>query len=200
MTGRGIVIQNAEKKDSECRAIFPRLNPHLQSCASVADAERKGPVGAPTSAQEASEIVFFPGFGAAPPVKAAFPLVKFLVVHDPAPGSVKFIAHHRVTHLVINHVFQKPDRYESAVEQGMNPDDAIFFMDRPENNLITRPGLALAPPDEAIAFEPVAKVASVQLVEDRAEIEEPPLLLKGELPLHGQARGRDFTFAGGHIR
>ena len=50
----------------------------------------------------------------------------------------------------------------------------------------------------AESLEPIAKMAGVQFVEDRPQIEVLALLGKSELPLHGQHGTGNSTFRGGH--
>ena len=107
------------------------------------------------------------------------------------PGAVVFIAHDRVTHLVINHVFQKPRGDEIAVEERVDADEPVFLLDGGEDDAVARAPGAFAAPDDRVAPQAVAEIPGVQFVEQRAEVEKTPLreFWKVELPLHGQVCG-----------
>jgi hypothetical protein len=80
----------------------------------------------------------------------------------------------------------------------VHADDAVIFLDRPEDDAIFRALFAFAPPNDGVSAQPAAEIAGVQLVKVRTQIEEPTFLIEGELPLHRQLRARNFAFAMSH--
>jgi hypothetical protein len=80
----------------------------------------------------------------------------------------------------------------------MNSNQAIFLLDCPKDDLIAGRGLALAAPDDVVALQPVPKVSSVQLVEDRPQVEKAALLDEGKLPLEGSFAMESFRLRVGH--
>src|SRR5262249_14332034 len=121
--------------------------------------------------QKAREILLLPTACAMIIAKLALAPVKFLGVHAPPAASQSFVRYHRVQHFVIKHVLQKPARHECLIEQGMNPNHAVFLLDRAKNKMVLRPMFAAAAPLHFVITKPAAKVALVQLVENLAEIE-----------------------------
>src|SRR4051812_8285140 len=89
-------------------------------------------------------------------------------------------------HLVIENVLQKPKRNEGLIESGIDPDHAIFFLDRAEDEIFLGPLFATAAPLHFVTAQPAAKVAMIEFVEDALEIEMSTFMPQVQLPLHGQ--------------
>ena len=64
-------------------------------------------------------------------------------------------------HLVIQHVPQKPQRHEGLVQRTINPNHAVFFLDRSENELFSWTVFSPSTPDHFVAANTPAKVPLV---------------------------------------
>src|ERR1700730_10140306 len=76
----------------------------------------------------------------------------------------------------------------------MNPDHAVFFLNRSENKMIFGPVFSPAAPFHLVVAQPAAKVTSVELIENRAQVEVFSFLAQIKLSLHRQRAIRDFPF------
>src|SRR5205823_6764570 len=133
--------------------------------------------------QKPREILFFPAPRASIPRKLAFPLVTLFGV-DPAPSvGARFVRHHRVQHFVIENVTEEPWRNERLIEQRVDPDHAILFLDRPENKIILRPPLPFPAPNHLVSAQASTKKSFVQPLEIFSQIETLSFVLQVELPL-----------------
>ena len=94
---------------------------------------------------------------------------------------------------MIKHILEKPARNERLIEQRMNADDAIFFLNRTENKIFLRPLPAPAAPDHAIAAQAAAEMPFVHVRKNSAKIKAAALMLKMEVPLHRQRRPGQFS-------
>ena len=110
--------------------------------------------------------------------KLALPPIKFFGVHAAPATSQKFVRHDRVQHFMIENVFQKPARHECLIEQRVNSNDAVFFLDRSKNEMILRPMFPATSPFHFVIAKPAAKIALVQMIKDRTEIEVLAFLTK----------------------
>src|SRR5213078_4440999 len=105
------------------------------------------------------------------PRKLAFPLVKLFGV-DPAPSvGARFVRYHRVQHFVIENVTEEPWRNERLVEQWVDPDHAILFLNRPKNKIILRSSLPFLAPNHLVSAQASAKKSFVQAIEIFSQIE-----------------------------
>ena len=73
---------------------------------------------------------------------------------------------------------EKPERNKRLIEQRIDPDDAIFFLDRPEDEIFFRTLFPPPSPHHFVAAQPATKIALVQLIENRAQIEISSLMLR----------------------
>ena len=96
-------------------------------------------------------------------------------------------------HLVIQHVPQKPQRHKRLIQRGINPNDAVLFLYRAKNELLSRTVLPPASPDHLVAANTPAKVLLVQIIKDFSQIEMRPLVAQIQLPLHRQLWVCEFT-------
>src|SRR5688572_21470756 len=127
------------------------------------------------SAQEAGEVLLFPRLGSLEPMELALPLEELLVVHEPPTLRVVPVRHDGMEHLVIDHVLEKPCGNECLIQERMDADHAVLFLDGAEDDVVLWPLAAPPPPLNDIATEAVAEVPLVHLVEDVPEIKVPPL-------------------------
>jgi len=125
--------------------------------------------------------------------KFALTPIEFLRVHAPPATPQKFIRHNGVKHFVIEHVFQKPPRHECLIEQGMDANHAVFFLDRSKNKMVFRSMFSAPPPFHFVITKSPAKIAFVQLIKDLTEIEVVAFLAKIKLSLHRQRAIRDLA-------
>jgi len=131
-------------------------------------------------------------------MKLPFAFEECVMVHDALSGFRVTIRNHGVTHLVVNDVLDEPARDECAIEQRMNADEFVAFLDGAEHDLVCGTIAPLLSPHDLIPLQAVPKVAGVQLVEDLAQIEMPSLFREQELPLHWQFGYCGFALLRGH--
>ena len=126
--------------------------------------------------------------------EAALELVEFFGMDATPPSRERLIRHDGMQHLVVKDVTQKPQRHERLIERGIDPDDAVFFLDGAENEIILRTMFTPASPHHLITAQASPKVALVQLVENGAQIEVAPFMPQIELALHRQLGMGEFAF------
>jgi hypothetical protein len=105
-------------------------------------------------------------------------------------------------HLVIHHILEEPHWHERAIEQRMNADDAILFLDGAENEVLARRQPAATTPGDFVSLERVVEKPRIQAIENRLQIKVFSLRSKSELPLdRARARMRNFSFGStrGHV-
>ncbi len=110
--------------------------------------------------------------------KLALPTIEFVGVHAPPATSQEFVRYDRMQHFVIEDVFQKPARHECLIEQRVNSNYPVFFLNRSKNEMIFRPMFPATTPFHLVIAKPAAKIALVQLIKDRTEIEVLAFLTK----------------------
>ncbi len=125
--------------------------------------------------------------------KFALTPIEFLGVHPPPATSQQFVRHDGVKHFVMEHVFQKPPRHECLIEQGMDTNHPVFFLDRSKNEMVFRAMFSAPSPFHVVITKPAAKIALVQLIKDLTEIEVVAFLAKIKLSLHRQRAIRDLA-------
>src|SRR5437762_8265014 len=94
----------------------------------------------------------------------------------------------------IKNVTEEPGRHERLIEEGIDPDHAVFFLDGAENKIFFRAPLPFPAPDDFVAAKFAAEISFVQSIEVRPQIEVPSFVLEVELPLHRQLRVADLSF------
>ena len=99
-------------------------------------------------------------------------------MHTAPATAARFVRHDRVQHFVIKNVLEEPERDEWLIEQWINPNDAIFFLDRSENEIFFRTLFTSTAPHHFVTTKPTAKIRVVELIENRAQIEVTPLMLQ----------------------
>ena len=115
-------------------------------------------------------------------------------MHTAAAVWQRLIGYDRMQHLVIKNVTQKPERDERLIEQRIDANDAILFLNCAENKIIARSMFASAAPHHLITTKTPAKISLIQIIENSAQIEVFPFMLQIQLALHRQLRVRDFAF------
>jgi hypothetical protein len=139
-----------------------RTNMHSASC---------GHDGLAALPQEAREIFVFPAPSALVKTKFAFAPIEFVGM-DTAPAiPLRFVRHDGVQHFVIENVFEEPERNEFLIEPRIDPDHAIFFLDRAEDKIFFRTFATFPAPNHFVAAQTIAEVTRVYFVEDTAQIE-----------------------------
>jgi hypothetical protein len=114
-------------------------------------------------------------------------------MNSPAAPRQRLIRHHRMQHLVIKHVAQKPERDKRLIERRINSDHAIFFLDRAKDEIFSGTMLSPATPRDFVAAKTPAKIPFVQVIKDRAQIEMRSLVPQIQLSLHRQFWVRKFS-------
>jgi hypothetical protein len=127
-------------------------------------------------------------------VKFAFAPIELFGVNLASSTPQESVRNDRVQHFVVKDVFQIPVWDESLVQKRMNPNDAVLLLNRPENKVVFRPMFSPATPFHFVIPQPAAKIASVELIENRPQIEVFSFLAQIQLSLHRQCAIRDFPF------
>src|SRR5205807_2802347 len=148
----------------------------------------------PPLSQKPREIFFFPPARTAVTRKFPLALVKFFRVNATASIRPSFIRNHRMQHLVIKNVTEEPRRHERLIEERINPDYAVFFLDGAENEILFRAPLPFPAPRHFVTAQLSAEVALVQPIEVCSKIEISSFMLQVEMQLHRQLRVGDFSF------
>lgn len=81
-------------------------------------------------------------------------------------------------HFVVKHVFQIPARHERLIEQGMNSDYAVLFLDCSKNEMIFRRLFATTAPLHFVIAKATAKISLIHFAKKFTEIEMLSLLPK----------------------
>jgi hypothetical protein len=82
-------------------------------------------------------------------------------VNAATTGGIFLLRYNRVKHLVIDDVFEKPGRNKRRIEQRMNPNDTVLFLDRTKNKVFFRGQSSLASPTDGVAAKRAIKIFSV---------------------------------------
>jgi hypothetical protein len=77
-------------------------------------------------------------------------LEEAVMVNDPAACGVMLVRDKCMEHLVIDHVFKIPAWDELTIEQRMNADDAIFFLNAAKDDVARWPSTTAAPPRDLV--------------------------------------------------
>src|SRR5947199_8745606 len=89
-------------------------------------------------------------------------------------------------HLVIEHVAQKPERHEWLIQRRIDPNHAIFLLNRAKNEMFSRAMLSSSAPDNLVPPMAPTKVPFVQLFKDGPQIEMRSLVTQIQMRLHRQ--------------
>jgi hypothetical protein len=127
--------------------------------------------------------------------KFAFPFEETFVMHDAPSRLVEFVGHKSVQHFVIHNVFQIPPRHEFAIEQRMDPNDAITLLNTAKYDVAGRTPATPASPRNGVTAKPIAEIPRVNAFEDRAQIEVSTIRTEFELSLHCTLRRQRVPFA-----
>src|SRR2546430_13559574 len=112
-------------------------------------------------AQKTCEIFLFPTLGTFVEAKFAFAAIEFVGVHTAAPIGAHLVRHDRMQHFVIQDVLEEPKRHEALIEPGIDTNDAIFFLDGPENKIFLRTFSAFAAPNHFVTAKTVTEMTRV---------------------------------------
>jgi len=116
---------------------------------------------APRLAQKTREIFLFPTSGTFVEAKFAFAAIEFVGVHTAPPITAHLVRHNRMQHFVIQNVLEEPKRDEALIEPGIDTNDAIVFLDGPENKIFFRTFSASAAPNHFVTTKTVTKMTRV---------------------------------------
>src|ERR1700736_792674 len=97
-------------------------------------------------------------------------------------------------HFVVEDVTQKPRRNERLIQQRINPNDPIFFLDCAEDEIIFRALFASSSPLHLISAQSTAEITIIQLIKNALQIEMFTLMREIKLPLKRQSWMRYFAF------
>src|SRR5262249_9647334 len=100
----------------------------------------------------------------------------------------------RMEHFVEENVIQIPARHEHLIQKRVNANHAVFFLNCSKNKMIFWPMFSSTAPFHFVVAQPAVKITSIELIENRTQIEMFSFLSEIELPLHRQPAIRDFPF------
>src|SRR5205809_6527045 len=112
-------------------------------------------------AQKTREIFVFPTSGAFVEAKLAFAAIEFVGVNTTPAITVGFVGHDCVQHFMIKNVLEEPERDEFLIEPGIDADNAVFFLDSTENEILFWTFLAFAAPNHFVTAKAVAEMTPV---------------------------------------
>src|ERR1700751_3460579 len=111
--------------------------------------------------QKSIQIFVLPATRPLVAMKPLFSTVEFVRMNAATTGSILLLRYDRVKHLVIDDVFEKPRRNKRRIEQWMNPDDTVLFLDRTKYKVFFRGQFSLTSPSDAVAAKGAVKILSV---------------------------------------
>ncbi len=79
--------------------------------------------------KESTEVFLLPEFRTAEPIESAFFFAEVGVVDDSPALRIINVWHDRMKHFVVKYIFDKPLGHKYPVEEWMNADDSIIFLD-----------------------------------------------------------------------
>lgn len=80
---------------------------------------------------------------------------------DTAAAAGMLIRDHGMKHLMVENILQKPERHEGLIQQRIDANDSILFLDRSKNKIIFWPMFSPATPYHFITTQPAAKMSLV---------------------------------------
>ena len=83
-------------------------------------------------------------------MELTFTAVKLPRVNFSAPAFVDFLWHYGVKHFMVNDVFQEPGRNKRRIQQGMDTDHFVFFVNRSEDKVFFWGALPFSAPGDCI--------------------------------------------------
>src|SRR5437764_13741383 len=123
--------------------------------------ERLRRAAPPCLAQKTREIFLFPTSGTFIEAKFAFAEIEFVGVHTAPPIIAHLVRHDRMQHFMIQDVLEEPKRHEALIEPGIDTNDAIFFLDGPENKIFFRTFPAFTAPNHFVTAKTVTEMTRV---------------------------------------
>ncbi len=96
-------------------------------------------------------------------------------------------------HFVIENVLKKPERHERLIEQWIDADDPVLFLNGPENEIFFRPMFSAPAPCHLVTAKRPRKYRAFSLIENLAQIEIVSFVMQIQLPLHRQPEVRQFA-------
>jgi hypothetical protein len=115
--------------------------------------------------QKPIEIFVFPASCPVVTVELAFTPVKLPRVNLSATVFVNFLRYDGVKHFVVNDILQKPGRNERCVQQRMNTNHFVFFVNRSEDKVFFWGELPFSAPGDPITSQRITEVSGIQFVE-----------------------------------
>jgi len=156
-----ILLQSSydEETDSEKLAGEDHLTPPSDHALSVGRVRLRR--AAPRLAQKTRKIFLFPTSGTFVEAKFAFAAIEFVGMHTAPPITAHLVRHDRMQHFVIQDVLEEPKRHEALIEPGIDTNDAIFFLDGPENKIFFRTFSVFAAPNHFVTAKTVTEMTRV---------------------------------------
>jgi hypothetical protein len=117
------------------------------------------------SAQKTVEIFVFPASGSVIAVEFAFSSIEFAGVNSSAPVFVDLLRDYGMEHFVVNDVFEEPRWDKWRIQQWMNADHLVLFLDRPEDKVFLGGLLPFPAPGDRVTSQGIIEIFGIEFVE-----------------------------------
>ena len=117
------------------------------------------------SAQKPVEIFVFPASGSVIAVEFAFSSIEFAGVNSAAPVFVDLLRDYGMEHFVVNDVFEEPSWDKWRIQQRMDADHFVLFLDRPENKVFFGGMLPFPTPGDRVTSQGIVEILGIEFVE-----------------------------------
>ena len=94
-------------------------------------------------------------------MKSLFTTIEFVCMNTATTGGIFLLRYNRMKHLVVDDVFEKPRRNKRCIEEWMNPDDPVLFLNGTKNELLSRSMFSPPSPAHFVAAKTLSKMPLV---------------------------------------
>jgi len=117
------------------------------------------------SAQKPVEIFVFPASGSVIAVEFAFSSIEFAGMNSSAPIFVGLLRNYGMEHFVINDVFEEPGWDKWRIQQRMDADHFVLFLDCPEDKVFLGGLLPFPAPGDRVTSQGIVEILGIEFVE-----------------------------------
>jgi len=111
--------------------------------------------------QEPVEIFVFPASCPVVAVEFTFSAIEFACVNSSASIFVNFLRNHGVEHFVVNDVLEEPGWNKWRVQQRMDTNHFVLFLDRSEDKVFFGGMLPFAAPGDRVTSERIVEILGI---------------------------------------
>ena len=95
----------------------------------------------------------------------AFSPIEFGGVNPPAPVFVDLLRDYGMEHFVINDVFEEPRWNKWRIQQRMDANHFVLFLDRPEDKVFLGGLLPFPAPSNRVTSQDIVEILGIEFVE-----------------------------------